>query len=421
VTPELSVLIVNYNTWRECAAAVRSLRRNPPMRADGSAMPYECIVVDNDSPLRPPEDVALLRQALAELAADCGDPDAAQLVLHGENSGYSKGVNLCFRRSRGRWILVSNPDLLFPRDCISALLRHLERHPDVGCVVPKGYWDEEFEGKLPPNTLPTLLDLLVSSLGEFFRPLRRRYGKGLVQQWLRIWEAQQPIELRMMSGCLFLMERGYFESIGLMDERFPLYYEDADLSRRIRRSGKKLVQVPDARLVHFVNRSGQTDLTTMMTRHDISRDLYFRKWYGWLGGFVHARINALLRSPFGRRRIRVPPDTPFVDLGSSAEPPVLRFRRCERYLLLVSLDSRFHLSGGLVGVGDSWTPSAGVFANFSATTYWCRVYDLTGGRLEPIGTWRYDCRRHLGQALPQSTAPAPVPAPRDVGAASASG
>jgi GT2 family glycosyltransferase len=402
VTPELSVLIVNYNTWRECAAAVQSLRRNPPLRADGSVMPYECIVVDNASPQQQADDVDLLQQALAEVARDQGDADAGRLIRHGDNSGYSKGVNLCFRHSRGRFILVSNPDLLFPSGCIAALLRHLERHRDVGCVVPKGYWDEEFQGRLPPNTLPTLADLVVSSFGEFFRPLRRRYGRALLRQWLRIWEAEQPIELRMMSGCLFLMERDYFEALGLMDERFPLYYEDADLSRRIRRSGRKLVQVPDARLVHFVNRSGQTDLTTMMTRHDVSRDLYFRKWYGRLGGFVHARINALLRSAWGKKRIQAPPDSPFVDLGSSDQPPVLRFRRCERFLLLVSLDSRFHLSGGLVGSGDAWTPSAGVFANFSATTYWCRVYDVGAGRLELLGTWRYDCLRHLGR----STVPA---------------
>ncbi len=405
VSPELSVLIVNYNTWRECAAAVQSLRENPPTRPDGSVMPYECIVVDNKSPRRAEADIGLLRQALADVGRDCGDPSAGRLILHDDNAGYSKGVNLCFRHSRGRWILVSNPDLLFPKGCISSLQRHLERDPTAGCVVPKGYWDADYLGKLPPNTLPTMADLLVSTLAEFCRPLRRWYGRRLVADWLHIWEADQPIALRMMSGCLFLVERSYFESIGLMDERFPLYYEDADLSVRIHRSGRRLVQVPDSKLIHFVNRSGQTDYTTMMTRHDISRDLYFRKWYGRLGGFVHAQINKLLRSPRGRRWVKIPPDSPFVDLGSSAEPPVLRLgRNCQRYLLLVSLDSRFHLSGGLVGSGDAWTPTAAVFANFSAMTYWCRVYDLSRGGIEDIGTWRYDCRRHLGAAVAEPAA-----------------
>lgn len=404
MTPEMSVLIVNYNTWRECAAAIRSLREAPPTRPDGSRMPYEVLVVDNLSPRRSPAEIALVEQALQLVRDDHQDPQCGQLILHDENSGYSKGVNLCYRRSRGRWILVSNPDLLFPKGCIDGLLRHLERHPKAGCAVPKGYWDSELQGKLPPNTLPTMTDLLVSSVAEFCRPLRRAYGRRLVRQWLRIWQADRPLSLPMMSGCLFLVDRDYFASIGLMDERYPLYYEDADLSRKIARSGKQLVQVPDAHLVHFVNRSGQTDLSTMFSRHDISRDLYFRKWYGRLGGFVHARINRLLRGEWGQKRLRIPPDSPFVDLGASDQPPVLKFRRCEQYLLLVSLDARFHLSGGLIGSGDTWTPSAGVYANFSATTYWCRVYDISGGKLEELGTWRYECRRHLGQG-PQPKPP----------------
>jgi GT2 family glycosyltransferase len=67
VTPGLSVLIVNYNTWRECAAAVQSLRKHPPTQPDGSPMPYEVIVVDNCSPLRPEPEIAHLRAVLAEL------------------------------------------------------------------------------------------------------------------------------------------------------------------------------------------------------------------------------------------------------------------------------------------------------------------------------------------------------------------
>jgi GT2 family glycosyltransferase len=417
VTPELSVLIVNYNTWRDCAAAVQSLRQNGPTRADGSPMPYEVIVVDNASPLRPPADIELLRQALADVAADQRDERSSQLILHDDNGGYSKGVNLCFRHSRGRWILVSNPDLLFSPGCISALQRQLERDPRTGCAVPKGYWDSEHRGKLPPNRLPTLGDFVWTTLADFVRPLRRRYGRALVREWLGIWEAQRPLPMRMMSGCLFLVERGYFESIGLMDERFPLYYEDSDLSRRIHRSGRLLVQVPDSKLVHFVNRSGQTDLATMWSRHDISRDLYFAKWYGPLGRFVHRGLLRLLKSRVGRALFKTPPDAPFVDLGASEQAPVLRFRRCERFLVLVTPDPRFHLAGGVLGSGDAWTPTPELFANFGPTVYWCRAYDLTGGRLDEIGTWRYERVIAPAAALPAAPAgPSTAPAGIDVAA-----
>ncbi len=407
--PEMSVLIVNYNTWHECAAAVRSLRQQPPRRKDGSLMPYEVLVVDNKSPIQDPEGIRLLREVLAAVAADHKDPLCGQLILHDDNAGYSKGVNLCYRRSRGQWILVSNPDLLFPRGCLDSLLRYMESHPECGCAVPKGYWDEDFLGKLPPNTLPTMGDMLLVAGAEFCRPLRRAYGRRLVRSWLRVWQTEEPIALPMMSGCLFLVDRDYFASIGLMDERYPLYYEDADLSRMIRRSGKQLVQVPDAKLVHFVNRSGQTDFSTMMSRHDISRDLYFHKWYGRVGRWVHKKVNQLLRSSFGQKRLRMPPDSAFVDLGATDKPPLLKFRATERYLLLVSLDSRFHLSGGLLGSGDHWMPSAGVFANFAPTVYWCRVYDIADGKLEELGTWRYQCVRNAAP-VPPPAQPAPAAA-----------
>lgn len=405
MTPELSVLIVNYNTWCECAAAVQSLREQPPTRRDGSAMPYECIVVDNCSPRRPPQQIEAVRAVLAALGEDMGDPLAGRLILHGENAGYSKGVNLAFRHSRGRWILVSNPDLVFPPGCIGALQRHLEDHPRAGCVVPKGYWDPDFAGRLPPNTLPTLVDLLCTTFGEFARPLRRWYGRRLARAWVDVWQAQEPLELRMMSGCLFLMERGFFESIGLMDERFPLYYEDADLSVRLRRAGRALVQVPGARVVHFVNRSGQTDFATTMARHDRSRALYYRKWYGLPGAWLLALCDGLLRARWLRRLRRPAPDGPWVDLGESDSPPRIELpRACERFLLLMSLDSRFYLSGGLFGSGAVWTPTPSMFANFSATVYWYRAYDLGGGGFRELGTWRYHCRRHLGRPVAETTA-----------------
>lgn len=399
MSAELSVLIVNYNTWRECADALASLRRCPPTRPDGSPMPYEAIVVDNKSPQQPPDLIARVRQELLAIAAEQQDPACGQLILHDDNAGYSKGVNLCFHKSRGRWILVSNPDLVFAPGLIGKLQRHLENDPRAGCVVPKGCWDTALEGRLPPNTLPTLTDLAWTTLGEFSRTISRWYGKRLAKGWLRVWAADRPLALPMMSGCLFLIERAFFQSIGLMDERYPLYYEDADLSVTIRKAGRTVTQVPDAELVHLVNRSGLTDPETMMRRHDVSRRLYFRKWYGRLGTLALDVVQWLLTASWLRRLRPAPPHRRWQALGPSADKPVLTLpRACDRFLLLMSLDCRFYLAGGLFGSGASWTPSDAVFANFTYSDYWYQAFDLTAGRFEPIGMWRFSSRRHLGVA-----------------------
>jgi hypothetical protein len=203
----------------------------------------------------------------------------------------------------------------------------------------------------------------------------------------------------MMSGCLFLIERPFFESIGAMDERYPLYFEDADLSVTIVRAGKRVVQVPDAQLVHYVNRSGESDMGIVWQRRDVSRRLYYRKWYGAPGLWLLRACDALLRAKWCRGLRKQAPHGAMVDLGASPERPTIALgRTCERFLLQMSLDPRFYLSGGLFGSGSSWTPSDLMFKNFSPTTYFYRAFDLTGGRFEELGMWRYTCVHPL--ALP---------------------
>lgn len=397
---ELSVLIVNYNSWKECAQAIASLRRNGPTRPDGAPMPFECVVVDNDSPSKPPKQVAQVERELQLLCEEQGDEAAGRLICHTENGGYSKGMNLALANSRGRQILVSNPDVIFLDGLIPRLQRALEADPKIGITVPKGYWDRELQGHLPPNTLPTLGDAWGEALAAYSPRRTRRRGRRLLQSWLEVWDADRPVALPMMSGCLFLIDRDYFESIGTWDERYPLYYEDADLSVTIRRGGRTITQVPDAQLVHFVNRSGMSDIETMWARNRISKQRYYEKWYGLRGRLTMAACRWLVSNKLLARFRRVPPQPPYVDLGTSADKPVIELpRSCERFVVLMSLDMRFFLAAGIFGSGDRWTPSDAAFESFVCAQFFFQVYDVSAGDPEHLGTWRYDCRSHLGMRL----------------------
>jgi len=408
---ELSVLIVNYNTWRECAAAVRTLREHGPTRPDGSAMPFECIVVDNCSPQTVPGQKEAVERQLELLADEQGDPEAGRLIMHNENGGYSKGMNLAFAHSRGRWILVSNPDLIFTPGLITNLQRYLENDPKAGIAVPKGFWDSGFSGRLPPNTLPTLMDIVVTTAAAFTRTLTRWHARRLARSWLRVWTAEEPMALPMMSGCLFLVERDFFESVGLFDERYPLYYEDADLSLKVRKAGRTVVQVPNAELAHFVNRSGMSDPQTMWHRHDRSRILFYEKWHPWLGAALLRWSGRILTTKWLERWRKSAPHGNTTDLGASVERPVIELpRHCDQFLLLMSLDPRFFLSGGMVLSGDRWTPDDDMWRNFHYATFYYVAYDLTGGRFERLGQWRYRCLSHLGTAVEE------VPSAKDADA-----
>ena len=144
--PELSVLIVNYNSWRECVQAIATLREFGPTRADGSAIPFEVIVVDNLSPKQQPRLIKAVERELELLCEQQGDDQAGVLIMHTENGGYSKGMNLAMSHSRGKRILVSNPDVLFNDGLVSKLLQHLESDPKIGIAVPKGFWIPAIRG-----------------------------------------------------------------------------------------------------------------------------------------------------------------------------------------------------------------------------------------------------------------------------------
>ncbi|MBI5852146.1 MAG: glycosyltransferase family 2 protein [Planctomycetes bacterium] len=380
--PELSLLVVNYNSWRLCVEALASFCQHAPRRADGTPMPYEAIVVDNASPLRDP-------QAERELAAACA-ATGGRLVLHGENGGYSSGMNLARRHARGRWLVVSHPDIRVLPDAITPLLRAMERDPSIGAAAPRNYWDTGREAILPPNILPTLGDLLRLTASEFSIAAVRAYSRRRTRDAVRVWSAAGDVELPMLSGCCFLMRAELVERIGFFDERFPLYFEDTDLSVRIRKARARIVQIGGAEVVHFFDRSGQTANELKMERYWRSRRLYYRKWYGPLGACVYDLTRKLVSSAWVRRRSQRIPHRAVVDLGAGHGKPLLRLPRpCARFLVELCLDPKFFLAGGIFGAGDSWTPGNAMFSGFGPTTYWFRVVDASKPDLPEIAVFKW--------------------------------
>jgi len=379
----LSILFVNYNSWEMCVGALESLAAHPPSTRDGSPMSYEVIVVDNNSPQRHEAAEARLSELLAEMNG--------RLIMHDENSGYAIGMNLAYAESSGRYVLVSNPDVAFQEGCIDGLLRHLEQTTDVGAAAPEGYLDRGLHCHLPPNILPTLGDLWATTLVGLSRRYMRRYSARRTADELRVWGATEPVELVQLSGCCFLMERSFIEQIGLFDPRFPLYYEDTDLSRRIVKAGRRIVQVTGCKLVHFYDRSGQTDHDEAMRRYWISKRSYYRKWYGWFGGVFFDLNRWLLATGWAKRRAARPlyPDLQFVE--ASIDAPTVRLpRHMKRFLVEISLDPRFYLAAGTFGEGDSWTPTEEIMGALGPTTYYLRVCDVSEGVAEQVAIYSYE-------------------------------
>ncbi|MFO1076600.1 MAG: glycosyltransferase family 2 protein [Planctomycetota bacterium] len=378
---ELSCLFVNFNSWRLLAGAIASLRASPPLRVDGTAIPYEVIVVDNASTIPDPVGQA----AVAELVAATGG-----VVLRSSgNLGYARGMNLARSRASGRLLLVCNPDIVFGPDAIGELVRHFEASGDVGAVEPAVFADEDFEVHMPVHIVPRPLDLVRLALGSISRRCNRRYSARRTRAALPVWLATGAVEGSMVGGCCFLTSRAVVDRVGFFDPEYPLYYEDTDLSRRLRRAGLRVLRIATARIVHLYDQSARTNRAEAEARLLASRRRYFARWFGWRGRCTLAFTNAVLASRWGRSRMRRVADWDAATVGPVRGAPLLMLPGpCERFVVEVAFEPFLFLAAAAFGSGDSWTPGAAASLRLDREA-WLRVVDISAAEPVEIGRWRY--------------------------------
>ncbi len=278
-TPRLSVIIVNYHLWHETEALVAQLLAAPcTQRGD-----LEVVIVDNHSPAHP-----LVRKLRRR-------PEVA-LRRWGSNQGFARAVNEGARLSRGRWLLLLNPDIQVTDGFLEGVLRlaaDLEaREPDAGIV---GFHLRNTDGsrQLSSGPFPTLAQTLLRVL---LPRHRRKY------QFLR---ARRRRRVPWVTGCCLLVRRDCLEQLGGLDRDYFLYYEDVDLCRRAQAAGWSVCFEPGLRAVHHhpLHQREVTPYLRLLTRHALLT--YAAKhWPRWQSRCLSALVEfeARLRRQWARRQ-----------------------------------------------------------------------------------------------------------------------
>jgi GT2 family glycosyltransferase len=216
-----------------------------------------------------------------------------------DNPGYARAHNWALNAAAAagsRYHLVLNPDVQLPLDGIGKLLAYMEAHPDVGLVAPRVHYPD---GRLQPlcKLLPHPLELAVR---RFFPLLHRSSGR-LARYELHGSGYSQVMDVPALSGCFMLMRVETVLRVGLFDERFFLYFEDVDLSRRVGRVART-VFVPHVAIVHDYGRGSYRNWR-LLWHHMVSAARYFNKW-GWVRDPERDRINARALREAGLTRSR---------------------------------------------------------------------------------------------------------------------
>jgi GT2 family glycosyltransferase len=372
---------VNYRSGAFAVAAVRSLVREWAA-AGYDSRALEIVVVENASPDDPSRWIAELEEI------------GARVVVSASNLGYAGGIELALSRSSGEeddFLAVLNPDVWFLPGSVKTLVEYLATHPSCGAVAPRAWLDEERVFLLPSIPLPTALGELASELGPISPFLARARAARRTAACLAWWKTETPIEVPMLSGACLFLTRAVARELGtLLDPRYPLYYEDADLARRVRARGLDLVQHPGAGILHHWSRSagaGAEFEGEPRRRFEISRRAYLERWCSpFARSAIRGAARLVARIPESKRGR---PIHELAHLGPSRHSPELELDSKLPMLVELSTSPGFELAAGTFVSGQTrWRFPVGPWAWLFEGRYYLRAYEL--GSMRFAGAWTFE-------------------------------
>lgn len=216
-----------------------------------------------------------------------GDDPRIHYIFNNRNLGFGKAHNIAMRKSvdESRYHLVLNPDVFFPENTLERIYEFMEANPEAGLVLPK-VCNEEGETQYLAKRLPSPFDLVIRRINSPW--LSRIFSRQLLRYEMRDRDYSKTFTAPFLSGCFMFMRTQTLRQVGLFDERFFVYMEDVDLSRRIL-SVNKNVFLPEVMVFHKHAR-GSYKAASLLIHHVRSAIQYFNKW-GWIFDPERKRIN----------------------------------------------------------------------------------------------------------------------------------
>lgn len=252
---DLSIIIVNYNVQellKRCLESIFEYERDSR---------FEVIVVDNNSTDGSEE---MLRKNFPQV----------RLIENPRNLGFSRGCNQGIRESRGKYVMLLNPDTELTPGGLKSMIDFMDSRPEIGVCGPRmtdPAGNRQFSCRSFPSYL-TAISSHQSLLNRLFphNPLSRRYLlKG--QDW------SQEREVDWVSGSSLLTRREVLDRIGLLDEKFFMYVEDVDFCYRARKAGFLVYYFPQVEIIHHIGKSTKKRILEMKVEHHRSMYYFFRK------------------------------------------------------------------------------------------------------------------------------------------------
>ena len=266
----LSIIITHHKTPEMLYLCIESIKQaikniDPASTRGGSSTRggYEIIVVDSES-----------QKEIKE--------KGIQVISFKKNLGYSKIVNAGLKKARGEYILIINDDIILLKNAVSQMLKFMEKNPDVGVIGPQ-LIDFTNNIQISCFSKPSIEAIIArrTFLGK------TKWGKKILNKFtIKDWDRKTARQVDWVQGSAIMVRKKAFQKVGLLDERFFMYFEDADWCQRFWQNGYKVIYLPSAKMAHYYHRASKkfnavldVFLNKYARTHIISALKYFWKYY----------------------------------------------------------------------------------------------------------------------------------------------
>lgn len=218
------------------------------------------------------------------LRAICGD-FPCNYIHNPSNPGYGAAHNIALKNSLDASIdyhLILNADVIFSENVLYKIMNYMEENKNIGQVMPKVL--------NPDGSIQRLCKLLPTPADLFLRRFLPYRLSNKLRKQFELWDSgyNKTMFVPYLSGCFMFLRCDALRSVGIFDERFFMYPEDIDLTRRIALKFDT-VFYPHVEVVHEHGAASYKSLR-MLWIHVINIIKYFNKW-GWIFDKDRNRLN----------------------------------------------------------------------------------------------------------------------------------
>lgn len=254
---DLSIIIVSWNVKDLLRKNLQAIYNNT------HGINFEVFVVDNDSKDQSAEMVQV-------------EFPQVHVIANKENLGFAKANNQAIAQSKGRYVLLLNPDMRVHESTLVDMVKWMDQHPEAG-VAGCHLIDENSVTVPHVRRFPRVSDQAITVL-----KFPHVFPKILNAYMMTDFDYSKEAIVDSIRGSFFMIRREIIEKIGGLDEAYFIWFEEVDYCKQVTELGYKIMYTPDIKCTDFVGKSFAQAMglwkQKMFTKSMLT---YFKKWHPW--------------------------------------------------------------------------------------------------------------------------------------------